>query len=306
MKGKVLDLDSLMKPVSVYCEGTVLFVVEMMTDKFVTTYDIPTKKRLSCNISHGEGPNESLSCFALQVDRQDVVVLDAMKKEAKVFSFKDFVSSNDVQPVSKIEFENIPFWVARTPQKEIVSTIMADEQSLLTKYDSTGKKMNLTLDYPDKSNSQSDWAKKFSYKNRVYYNAEQKKFVVSYMYTDIFDIYDEDLNLLHRVQGPDCFLPQMVDDGDAYVPTDNAKLSFQNCSLTSDKIWLLYIGLTFEEDDNGDGLYDKIFVFDYNGHPVKYFRLDIPVSWICVNEESKTIFGISDCPERSVVEFKYE
>ena len=306
LKGKVFEVDSIWNPIYVYCSDSVLFLIENSQDYFVSTVDIPSHRLLTHNVRLGNGPGESLSCFELQITDNEVVMLDAMTKTIKKYPVDSFINYSDVLPSKELSFEMLPYWFVQTTKNEVVTFMIPGyEETLLSKFESLGHRIDTRIDYPKLVNGLSDLDKKFYYKNKLYFNSFQKKIVLPYMYTDLVDIYDEDLNLLHRVQGPDCFKPILFDNGNAFVPTEETMMAYQVCGLTSDKIWLLYLGISSDEDDEGDGLYNKILVFDYDGTPLHYYELEIPVSWLCVNEANHKIFGISDCPERSIVEFEY-
>ncbi|MBO7598163.1 MAG: hypothetical protein J6T70_14080 [Bacteroidales bacterium] len=305
LHGQILSMDSVWKPDRIYCNDSLIFLVDKTTENFVHVFDSKTEKYKTSNIRLGNGPNESLSCFKLQIGREYVYSLDVVARKLRRYLYADFVTKSNVVADKEYEFDGVPFSVAANSKNEIIASILynkEDESTLLTKYDENGIRQNVEIEYPVDNETRSN---KYLFQNNIFYNEKQKKVVVTYIYADIFDVYDNSLNLLSRAQSPESFLPTMTNNGQVYVSNSETKLSFETCSLTSDGIWLLYIGTTVDKDDDSDGLYKQIFEYDYEGNPLHYYELDIPVFWFCVNETERSIYGLSDCPERSIVKFKY-
>ena len=303
LEGKKVALDTVWRPNRIYCSDSVLFIVDKTTDRFVTAYDIYDCRRLSSNLRMGNGPNELLSCWTLQIDKNTncINVLDVMSKKINKYNYRDFISKSDVAPLSSTSFTDIPVYLIQNSRGAFISSVLSDNNSMLTVCDSNGNRTNFECAYPTIYSSvfQSERENKLCYQCRVFYNEIQHRVIVTYDYWDMIDIYDDDLNLLHRIRGPYMLEPEMVGDGTTYYPSDETPFSFESCSLTSDRIFVLYNGTLDDE------FFDTVLSFDYDGVPKGYYHLDVPVLDICVHEGSRMIYGLADNPECCVMKYEY-
>ena len=306
LHGKIMDIDSVWKSSRIYCNDSLIFLVDNNLQTFVHVFNINTKRQVVSNIHLGNGPNERLICFDFQVGSKYVYALDGYSRKIDRYRYQDFVTTSNVAPDKVYDFECLPFSFAANSKNEIATYLVHpdyDDQTLLTVFDQDGVRQPVVVNTPSHGDVHDT---KYMFQCRLFYNEQQQKFVVTYQYTDVIDVYDNSFKLLCRAQGPDAFLPKMFDTGKFMVEDDDTRYSYADCSLTSNEIWLLYNGATSAKDEKSDQLYNKIFVYDYAGKPLKYYYLDIPVFGFCVNEANKTIYGLSDYPERSIVEFKYD
>jgi hypothetical protein len=186
---------------------------------------------------------------------------------------------------------------------KVLAECLYDENTFLSLYDTSGvRDEKFIMRFPDiKTEDNSDFSlyKKRLFEPRLYYNEVREKIFVTYTYTDLFDIFDNDLNLISRVYGPECFPPLLVDKNDYWSVTDETKTSTVSSCLTENFIWVLYCG------DKMGSPQDRILVFDYEGNPKYLFHLNLPIIGFCVDENSKAIFATANNPDRCVMKFQY-
>lgn len=307
LKGEVFNTDPLMKPTRIYVHDSLLYLVDAYSDNFVHIFSKLTGKKVSEKIPRGKGHNELLSCWSLQFVDDQVLAFDLVQSKVNRYLVKDFIKSGSIDAVKSVSFDGSVTSVATLSDCSFVASDLNDTQSMMTHFDTSGKKNNsihalyptITDKYiPDEQN------KRF-WENRIYYNQHNDKIVVFYIYCDLIEIYDSNMNLVNRIQGPDCFAPELgVRDVDnnkfAYLIPEKTKFSYLFGVLTDNEIWGLYYGIVPQK---GAELQNTIFVFDYNGRPIRQYELDIPVSYFGVDTENNCIFGISENPEPVIVRF---
>ena len=95
---------------------------------------------------------------------------------------------------------------------------------------------------------------------------------------------------------------------DIYHVSENKEIELLNhilveslSNLTSDEIWVLYEeGVSPGPDMELSG---RMFVFDYNGKPLRSYHLEYPVSSFCIDENTHTLYGLSESPEICIIKF---
>lgn len=76
--------------------------------------------------------------------------------------------------------------------------------------------------------------------------------------------------------------------------------------MDSDNVYLLYLDQLLSEYDytrTDKSLSDKIFVFNHKGEKKAILHLDCRLSQIAIDSKRKKIYGISENPDISLVEF---
>lgn len=302
LQGEIFDLDTVWKPTKLFSVDSLLCLVDRTCDRQVQIFSKKNKIKVGENIPYGIGPNESLSCWTLQIGNNCVHSFDLTANEIRCYNKNNFLLKKDASYDKSVSIGGAADIVA-LKDGNYVAYCLSEDNSLLELYDSTGTKLNVHADFPNMRLGQSfsDYQTKRCFETRLYYNDKNNKIFVTYSYTDLFDIYDSNLKLLHRIHGPDQFIPEFKGDNIDIVPTENTKYSSVCSCLTDNYIWVLYFG------SNGSSSFtDKVLVFDYQGNPKKVYHLDIPIIGIAVDESEKSIYGIAEHPEFCVIKFNYE
>ena len=308
LQGENFELDSVWKPIRIFSHDSVLFLVDNLGDYFVSSYNLNDKRFLSNNVPSGTGPNESTVCWDLKVVNNKVYMSDPQLSVIRVYDYNDFITQSAISPKNNLFFEHSPIRFSITNNNEFAVLDLTDFSSLITVCDSTGRRLDKTIPFPTGESGESIFGgtqRKYQFRNKIDYNSDNDRLIVYYDYSDLLDIYDGNFNLLKRVFGPYCFFPEIIGGESDCRLTPDSRYSYETGCLSSKYIYLLYNGLTDIEDDESEEYYTKILSFDYAGNPHKIYTLDIPVFFITVCEETHTIYGLADNPERCVVKFNY-
>ena len=304
LKGEILPVETLWKPGNIFFSDSVLLVIDnSYGDHFVLIYD-KELNQIAEQVPKGIGPNESVVCWNLQMIAGDIWAFDLQTNQMKAYLKDDFLTKSHIAPHNTVTLKQQHISVALLSNKNFVSN-NANTNHLLVLYDSVGIKINSRYaSYPnfstvDHNNKQKD----LLFENRVVYSEKQKRIVVLYRYTDLMDIYDEDLKLISRVHGPDQFLPVLTPDGSL---TRETRRSYNIGRLTSDEIWALYEEGNYIPSSPPWVLYpDKILVFDFSGKPLRSYHLDHRLLSFCVDEVNRIIYGLTELEEYTIVKFHY-
>lgn len=83
---------------------------------------------------------------------------------------------------------------------------------------------------------------------------------------------------------------EVLADGMNAVPKPESPLPVR-CAVSKDHIFLLYIGGTYEHPASGGMYSDRIRVYDWEGRPVRSFRLDKPIFGLYIDTDGSCLYG---------------
>ena len=111
----------------------------------------------------------------------------------------------------------------------------------------------------------------------------------------------------NRIQGPDIFFPSKIikSIGDTQKVTANIgeeRDAYFSPVATSNELYILYSGQLYHPGDT-NYLLDHLLVFDWNGNPLRQYKLDTPIFRFVIDESSQLIYGITDSPEFRIIRF---
>ena len=305
LKGEILPTEKLWKPTRIYFTDSVFVLVDNhYGDFFVQVRNKNNLDLISENIPKGIGPDERLSCWTLQINSDYIWALDMQAQKMTAYSKDDFLSYSNVKPYKTVTFNDWPVGTISLLNKTFIGSCLTDTINLLSLYDYNGIRDNTQKNKHPLLNIETEniISKKRLFEHRIQYSEENNKVVVFYVYTDLIEIYDENLNLLSRIQGPDFFLPKL-DMRDNFIHTikEKTKFAYTIGCLTSAEIWALYYGTS--PDDKGIKLPNRIFVFDYNGKPLRSYNLEYPIYMFSIDEKNSILYGLSEYPEPCIIKF---
>jgi len=124
----------------------------------------------------------------------------------------------------------------------------------------------------------------------------QKKLALAYMYSDLLEIYNETGELIKRIHGPDCFYPQLSladktknGNGLIYIkPKEDARSGYCQIAVSDNEIWLQYSGQNYKKEVHSENR--TLFVFDWEGNPLRRYVLDHSFFTFTVDAKNKTIY----------------
>jgi hypothetical protein len=310
LRGEILSLDAIWKPVRIGCRDSLLILIESTDDFLVHVFHREKGYEIAQNMPYGIGPDERLNCWSLQFDAKSVQAFDMQTGTLTTYPAPDFFTRSHVAPSRTVRLKDGVTGVAGLPDGRIVASTLSDTEYLLTVYDAAGQKdTSVHVPYPELSRTvlPGNVAKRF-FEHRIYYHEGSDKIVLFYVYTDLIEVYDSRLRRLARIQGPDHFVSELEEwetDGKKQMRTvaHRTKFAYLSGCLTDTEIWTLYYGISPER---GKELQNRILVYDYTGKPLRIFHLNYPVSTFCIDADSRTLYGLSEQPEPCVIKFEMQ
>ena len=299
LRGTVCDLTIEGDPNHIYQVDSLLVVKDNNTDKSLFLYSEKDYKLVNNMLSRGRGPGEFILCWDLQCADSLVWLFDLQLGRISSYATADFIAAAHPAQLQTVTFDAMGVTLAQKMNdgKFVASSLREDE--LFTFYRADGVRDTLSTGkapYPFRFQGIDDTSlkvKKRIFEYRLKYNGHNDKFVVCYCLNNLFEIYNSDGSLHKRIIAP---YPYLVDTNHLSadklgVPIDELIFTFKDCCLTDVRIFLLYNG---SSPTGMIGAQSKIYVFDYEGNPIKYYLLDRYAHSFCIDKQGGVIYALSD------------
>lgn len=134
---------------------------------------------------------------------------------------------------------------------------------------------------------------KSAYESFIFSQPKGNKIALTYRFTDVLEIYDVDTQFGNGIKGPEGFDPEynriMSENGYVMERNKKTKFAFVGGSSTEKYLYLLYSG-KLEVDENPNYA-NNIFVYDWNGKPIRKLTLDRDILCFTVSQDDKEIYA---------------
>lgn len=156
-----------------------------------------------------------------------------------------------------------------------------------------GEYQNVPVDIPVAA-----W--KRAHESQLYLSPDERHAIAACLYTDQIEIIDLKTKTSKLISGPENFKAEFKaykNQGgeDVIQHTEKSRLAFLNASVTDKYIYLLYSGKGNREHKSFYGEY--IYVFDWNGNPVKKLTMSKSVLCIAVSQDDKVLYTFDEASQ---------
>ena len=282
-------------------------------------YSLNTNKRIVSFADEGRGPGEFIRVDAFYISRKkrEIYIIDNSQQLMITYSIDSIIRNQRATPSHKALFRESTF----TPEYMIDTCTFLCEMAIPYKSPYVLNKVRYPsfeklsiAGYPPLNNFDSiNLARHYQgvFGRNVSYNDEAKRIVVAYAATDLIEIYDEDLNRLVRIHGPDHFFPEYQVEG---TPRTYDHISYNGKSIkdigvmglmvnpikgvarygylfvttTSKGVYAVYSGDLVAESNTSPPEMKTVYFFDYKGKAKRKFTFesgDIHVIKVDQNDE---------------------
>lgn len=307
LTGSALEFDSMvMRPISLHLYDSFLITINMRTDKVFHIFNRYSKQKIGERISMGQGPNEMIRPFFIANNDSTIQIFELMSSSIYEYSIDEFISNTDPNPIRKTKISELVYSKASVLDNNIIIST-SNHESLFSFYDLDGKKKKEIGKYPISNLIFSNSEMVEAYRSSFVTNLKDR-FFVCYGWTDLIEIYNKNGELLNRTHGPAHFFPKIKEHTDGNISSSNpiqgeSMEAYSNPVNVGNEIFVLFKGYLFGEKNND--MTNQIFVFDWNGNPIRIYLLDQDIFTFTVDEVNHKIYGISDIPEFHIIEFPY-
>jgi hypothetical protein len=311
LKGVELDFgEMIVRPKCIAVIDTILVINNIGMEYFIHRYDIKNKKKIGESIPFGNGPEEMLSAQAFHISFDDTTVwiLDAPKQKVNQYGKYDICFSDQPVPLFSVQFKDFFNQITVLPDGKILASTLNPERTHLSIYNMQGDLVHDNCDFPDAGITQTPYERMESFLGNMLFDVSTNRIFYAYMQTDLIDIFDTGGNLLYRTHGPDHFFPVMKqrnigDEIKVSSQIGQTRDGYFSPVAYGNEVWTLYSGKYFEPP-TPNYLLDHIIVFNWEGKPIRQYKLSVPIYTFTIDQKNNILYGITDDPEYRVIKFE--
>ena len=312
LKCETLEFDELiLMPMQLSIVDSVLLLLSIKTERFVHKFNINSLKKIGESVPFGNGPNEMIDARKIQVVDSSIWLFDKMVKKIYQYNFLQFCSSDNPEVMKTVNYTIFLDDISILSKNKFVATTLGEGdncKSRLYFFDMEGNGLFEKGELPDDGTEKTDLENTQGALCSIIINQFEKKIGLVYKLTDLIEIYDIDGNLLKRTHGPDQFFSQLRQHNapNGAIRAGSVKGKTRDAYFSpvcyNNELWVLYSGRSYEPN-KGNYLINTIIVFDWDGNPLRRYKLDTPVFAFTIDEKNKKIYAITDDPEFHIIRF---
>lgn len=271
-----LSLKGCYNPSSVHIFDTLLIVTQERIEKGIFSfYSLKNYKLLASFGKQGKGPDEFINPAYVNIDKHNQLLwfIDYPKTTFYAFSIQEILKDpQNIKPVKVIKFNQslMPVFTYKVLEDTSILLSSSNNSSLLTLINSKGE---IIETYGEQPMFDSPGLPQHAYKDLhsrfLTYNDKTNEVVLSYLYYDKLLKYNLTTGEYLITTGPDNIKQKAKakEDGSMYRPITLIKGYFYTITSDDDKIFALYLGGQYINEDITENLPHNIHVFNWELSP---------------------------------------
>lgn len=293
INGELLVVDDLFlgAPSELILRDSILLVYDRFENYLLTQIDVKNDRYLGRLILEGRGPGEAIPPAKISFYDNNLNVFQFQTGALNIYDDKFNFQK-------QFFFEDHPANIKQ--MRNAFIGFGAFEQGRFHIYDMNGKCVGFAGDFPDESNNMDQLARFVLYQGHLASSKNGRYFAFGYAYSDnieFYDMKDKEVELI-RTYGEGSVKGRYA----GRLELDDDCLMGYKWAYGGDKYcYMLYLGKTLAENNYNKYWADNIVVFDWKGHHVKTFKLDVPILSFCVDEKNQIIYGLTVSNDEFVI-----
>ncbi len=285
--------------IDLYRDSVLVFIKGSPSDQehHINFYDINKKQFLPGMLGKGRSDGQSTGFIFYGLEKDYLWVYD-MNKEQIISMRMDSLHDNKVKRFIKTRY--IPRFYYSV-QSVNDTTFLANgnydgtNDYKIAKFNlNTGKPGGYMVPYSADPSKPFKPDEKMAYESFLFIRPLKDKAVNAARYADQIEIIDLNTQQVKTVRGPEGFEPELElmihpQDGRRLgIRTERTRFAFHTGKVTNQFIYLLYSGYTDRTEHRDYG--SKIYVYDWNGKPVKMLSLKNDIKSFAVTANDDKIY----------------
>jgi hypothetical protein len=302
------------QPLDILCPDSVIIIYD--EKNYLNLFhlvDLEDPDRVLSFGRKGQGVNEFIMPSDFQIiDKKTISTFDFMKKNLYKINLSIVRESNLEYDYSILVKDTL--WgttkILPTIYNSFVKLGFYDDCMLRLNYGEMQPE-KLYGEYPYKDTDEEKIENRMrgmAYQGNIRLNPGRDKFVFAVNRADIIYFYkvlQEDIILTkyYELSYP-MYLPNKDGESRSVSIAANNNRTFISISTSDDYVYTLYSGKNMQENGMKSLEGDIIYVFDWEGNPIKKYNLNCPVTHICVNNDNSELYAFSNMPDPQLIKFE--
>lgn len=316
VKSEIKYFSEIIKPNHITVTKSNIIVSDRATKRHLHIISKENSNYLGQVGERGQGPNEFLSFSGFKrnfIDHQ-FIVYSMNDKKVVFFTIPQELENTgtlDIQPDSIINLNEVDSEITYfefLSDKSLVSKQLTKKEKFVHIDFRSGERVK-SWDTWDGMLDQGDIPLSISasvFQGSLVSSPDRKHFGHATVFWDLIEVFNRETDKWLRLVGPDQLEHKFSIDNSPGYPMhyieEGNKIGYVDFYLGSEYIFGLYSGMP---DRVAHGT--KVLIFDYDGNPVKSYKLDVPAIRFAVDENENTIYLIfTEKDEAAIAKFKFK
>lgn len=297
------------RPINIQSSGTNLLIIDYGTDSLFHWIDAKNHTYKGSFGEKGQGPGEWNHPEKIHFHGiNNIYCYDTGTSELKTFNLNnayDPMSSNTIFKGSILTFDIMPI----SDSLFVINGYY--ERSMFRTVNNKGRIIDKSETYPYKNEEEKnipDDFRSLAYQGTMRTSGRQQ-FVFATSHAQQIYLYritsDGKLIKTGEIIGSYAqYNPDYREKGTYSVAFDSEAPEGYKDVIASDKyIYALYSGRTYKDYKLSCNECESLYVYDWTGKFVRLYKLDVPVTHICLNEQQNKLYAIANAPDPTLVSF---
>lgn len=272
-------------------------VLTGLDKKIIQIYGLDDGKLLECFGRKGQGPGEFIGACKILYNSSypdKFWIYDVTQRSLTQYNINSILQHNIYKPDTSIKISSdagYPLKICCLDSNTYVA--IGALKNRLCFYNSKGDTIKTAGYVPGKKDKNiTNFVYLQAYKGAIDKNCDVKKIAICNYNSDIVEIYDYNGNILKTIHGPDFFVPKFTPSQHSAIVTSLMCGYFNLCS-SSKYIYCTYSGEKADNVRDWTAAFGReIFVFSWDGEPIKRVILNTKLAYTEYCEENNTIYAI--------------
>ncbi len=288
----------LLSPFRAKIIDSILIISDYGGNPLLMAYDLRKKEMIKKFGTKGRGPGEFLSAWNLTIGKTNnsFSVYDPILKKMAQYNLLDRIPTFK----NEIQLNNEDFFIyADWMTNDKIAYTSFSPKGRLVIYNVPQKELSFIANStPPNETGVPKSVHSHAYHATVETTASGDKIAICSRYADQIELYKQNGDKIATVVGPEGYTPiySVVDanGSPSMAETGKTKLAFLDIACTDEFVYVLYSGKNHEDYpglliEHGE----TVYVFDWEGNPVKKYKLDKGITSMGLSEDQSFIYGTS-------------
>lgn len=289
-------------PMDIKKRGDILYASDFRGDSLLYCYSLSGQRFVKQMLPQGQGPDEFLSPVEFFISDSSIFIHNRWHFTARNYVFNE----KDFSICSQEELIHLPLNLDRiypiSESRFVASGVFDDCRFLIL--DSDGNIISECGDFPDCQSGEEaipNTAKAMFHQSQFGYNPVRKRLACAT--SNVLELWDytPETLVLHKrlLLAPYHYQFNLSPDG-VYAENDNpdAELGTRGITVSDDYIYVLYSPNTYRmHEEQKETLNSEIWVFDWEGTPIRKILVDTRVECFCVDETDSVFYCVMAAPD---------